>query len=164
MSLDNIQLPPIVISNFYRYQLIEINNDKKKIKIIKSEALFLDGNEKDVFLLINDIEVPFLTDSQSDFLSGILSACRLNLRDAAIISLKKLTEKETFQSFKASKIIAFGIHSSAIGLPFNVPEFQVQLYNNQTYLFIPELDNIQKQTDLKRKLWVALKEIFSIKN
>ncbi len=162
MSLNNIQLPPIVISNLYKYHLTDLTDDKK-IEVLQSDALF-NVNDKDVILLINNIELPFLTDSQLNFLSGIVSACKLNLKDAAIVSLKKLTDKESFQSFKASKIIAFGIHSSAIGLPFNVPEFQVQLYNNQTYLFIPELDNIQKQTDLKRKLWVSLKEIFSIKN
>ncbi len=163
MSLNNIQLPPIVISNLYRYNITDTTNDKK-IEVLQSNTLFFDGNGKDVFLLVNNIELPFLTDSQLDFLYGVLSACKLNLKDVAIVSLNKLTEKESFQSFRASKIIAFGMQASAIGLPFSVPEFQVQLYNNQTYLFTPKLCDIQYEAVLKRKLWVSLKEIFSIKN
>ncbi len=163
MSLNDIQLPSIVISNLYRCHLTDIISGKK-MEVLQSDALFFEGNDKDVFLLVNNVELPFLTDSQSDFLSGILSACKLNLKDVAIISLNKLTEKESFQSFKASKIIAFGVQASAIGLPFSVPEFQVQLYNNQLYLFTPELGDIQNETVLKRKLWASLKEIFSIKS
>ena len=164
MSLKNIQLPPIVISNLYNYYLVDINNDKMKTEIAKSDNLFLRCNDKNILLLVNNIEVPFLTDNQLDFLSGILSACKLNLADVSIINLNRTDEKEMFEFLKASKIIAFGIKASAIGLPFSIPEFQVQLFDNQTYVFAPELNIIQKETDLKRKLWVSLKEVFSIKN
>ncbi len=161
MSLKNIQLPPSVIGNLYNYYLVDSNNDKKKVEI---DTLFLEGNDKNILLIVNNVEVPFLTDNQLDFLSGILSACKLNLADVAIINFKKTTEKEMFKFLKASKIIAFGIKASTIGLPFSIPEFQVQLFKNQTYVFAPELSLIQKETDLKRKLWISLKEVFSIKN
>ncbi len=164
MTLNNIQLPPIVINNLYRYHLVDLTNGKKEIEIIKSDILFLNGSDKDIFLFINNIAVPLLEEDQLNFLSSILSSCKLNLADVAIVGLNKLTEHETFEFFKASKIIAFGIKASAIGLPFSVPEFQVQLYNNQTYVFVPELNLIQKETDLKQKFWKSLKEVFSIKN
>ena len=168
MSLKNIQLPPIVISNLYNnylidINLVDINNDKKRTEIAKSDNIFLGGNDKNILLLVNNIEVPFLTDNQLDFLSGILSACKLNLADVAIINLDKTDEKEIFELLKASKIIAFGIKASAIGLPFSIPEFQVQSFHNQIYVFAPELNIIQKEMDLKRKLCVCLKEVFSIK-
>ncbi len=168
MSLKSIQLPPIVISKLYNYCLVDVNNyclvdvnnDKKNTEIAKSDNFFLRGNDKNIFLLVNNTEVPFLTDNQLDFLSGILSACKLNLADVAIINLNKTAKKEMFEFPMASKIIAFGIKASAIGLPFSIPEFQVQLFNNQTYIFAPELSIIQKETHLKRKLWVSLKEVF----
>ena len=164
MSLKNIQLPPDVISNLYHYYLVDINDDEKKTEIAKSDNLFLGGNARNILLLVNNFGVSFLTDNQLDFLLGILSACKLNLADVAIINLNKIAEKEMFDFLKASKIIAFGIKASAIGLPFSIPEFQVQLFNNQTYVFAPELSIIEKEMDLKRKLWVSLKEVFSIKN
>ena len=163
MSLKNIQLPPIVISNLYNYYLVD-NTYKKKTEKAKRDNLFLGGNDKNILLIVNNVEVPFLTDKQLDFLSDILSACKLNLEDVGIINLNTVAEKEKVKFLKASKIIAFGIKASAIGLPFSIPEFQVQLFNNLTYLFAPELNIMQKETDLKRKLWVSLKEVFSINN
>src|SRR5687767_8667143 len=111
MSLKNIQLPPIVISKLYHnylvdINLVDINNDKKKTEIAKSDNLLLGGNDKNILLLVNNIEVAFLTDNQLEFLSSILSACKLNLADVAIINLNKTDEKEIFEFFKASKIIA----------------------------------------------------------
>src|SRR5687768_3839854 len=151
MSLYNIQLPPAVICSLYHYYLVDINDSKKKTEITKSDNLFLGGNDKNILLLVNNFGVSFLTDNQLDFLLGILSACKLNLADVAIINLNKTAEKEMFEFLKASKIIAFGIKASAIGLPFSIPEFQVQLFNNQTYVFAPELSIIEKEIALKRK-------------
>ncbi|MBA2562101.1 MAG: hypothetical protein H0V14_04170 [Chitinophagaceae bacterium] len=164
MSLQNIQLSSIAISNLYNYYLVDINNDKNKTEPAQGENLFLGNNKKNILFIVTNIEVDFLTDNQLDFISGILSACKLNLADIAIINLNKIAKMELYKLLKASKIIAFGIKASAIGLPFSIADFQVQLFNNQTYLFAPELNLIQKETNLKRKLWVSLKEVFSIKN
>ena len=56
----------------------------------------------------------------------------------------------------------FGILPDAIQLPFVMPKFQRQSYNNQVYLAIPSLNELENNKDLKRKLWIVLQQIFSL--
>ena len=53
------------------------------------------------------------------------------------------------------------LHPAMLDLPVNFPHFQVQSFNNSTFLFTPSLHEIQN-TILKSKLWVCLRRIFNV--
>ena len=165
MTLQNIKLPSIVISSLYKNCLVDLYSEEKSLIEKTDKINFLGGNGKPILVLVNNINVSFLPDNQLNFLLGILSACKLNMADIAIVNLSKTdnTEHKNLPGFfKAEVIILFGIEARALSLPFKIPDFQIQLFKNQKYLFSPALDVIEKDAHLKKKLWEALKNIFSI--
>ena len=62
----------------------------------------------------------------------------------------------------AEKVFLFGVDTGEIKLPLSFPYYQVQRYNDQTYLSAPALSVIQHDKAEKTKLWNSLKQIFSI--
>ena len=60
------------------------------------------------------------------------------------------------------KVFMFGISVDEIKLPLSFPHYQIQKYNNQTYLSAPTLTALQHDKAEKTKLWNCLKQIFSI--
>jgi len=56
----------------------------------------------------------------------------------------------------------FGTEPSTINLPVSFPHFQLQSFNNYTFLFTPPLHEIRNDQILKSKLWVCLRKIFNV--
>ena len=165
MTLQNLKLPSIVISSLYKNCLVDLYSEEKSLIEKTDKINFLGGNGKPILVLVNNIDVSFLPDNQLNFLLGILSACKLNMADIAIVNLSKMdntAHKNLPEFFKAEVIILFGIEATALSLPFKIPDFQVQLFKNQKYLFSPALDVIENDAHLKKRLWEALKNMFSI--
>ena len=165
MGLNDIQLPPIVVCNLYKDCLIDLDYDIEKPIEKSNKIKFLGGNSRHILLLVDNSDVSFLPNDQLDFLSGILSACRLNMGDVGIINLNTLTnpDRQNIPDYMDAEIvILFGIEGLVLGLPFKIPDFQVQQFKNRTYLFAPGLNAIKNDTDLKRKFWESLKNILSL--
>lgn len=166
MSLDNIQLPAFVIQDLFRNTLVDINSNEKKQSIAGNNELnFFGGNKQHIILLVNNRDTTFVTDQQLTFLSGILTACNLTLEDIGLLNIATapaISYKTVSDEFKARIVIMFGIASESIHLPFVMPAFQRQSYNNQVYLAVPSLNELENNKDLKRKLWTVLQQIFSI--
>lgn len=165
MTLQNIKLPSIVISNLYKDCLVDLYSGEKKPLQKNGKINFLGGNSKQILLLVNDFDAPFLPDNELIFLLEILSACKLNMADIAIVNLDKtdISEHNRIPDFlKAEVVMLFGIEATVLSLPFKIPDFQVQLFKNKKYLFAPKLKVLQNDMNQKRKLWDALKNIFSM--
>ena len=112
-----------------------------------------------------DDETLYLPDEQLNFLLGILSACGLTMEDVAIVNTKKnrnLTYKAIELELKGASILLFGVSAAQINLPIEFPHYQVQSFNNQTYLAAPVLQEIQNSKEEKTKLWNCLKQFFAI--
>lgn len=165
MSLDNIQLPGFIIQDLFEKSLVDLSTTGDKIKATSNEISFFGGNRQHITLLVNNPDVVFITDSQLTFLSGILTACKLTFEDVALINiaaLPSLSYKTISENFTPATIIMFGISPDRLQLPFVIPEFQKQAYNNQAYLSVPDLKDLENNKDLKRKLWIVLQQIFSL--
>ena len=166
MSIDNIQLPAFVIQDLFQKTLVDLSvNEKKQITTSNKELNFFGGNKQHILLLVNNPDVAFVTDQQLTFLSGILSACKLTLEDVGLLNIASypaISYKTISDAFTPRIIMLFGITTDAIQLPFLMPDFQRQSYNNQVYLAIPSLQALENDKDLKRKLWMVLQQIFSL--
>ena len=165
MTLQSIKIPPFVIGNLYKNCLVDLQSGGRE-PLQKNEKInFLGDNKRQILLVVNNFDVPFLPDNELDFLLGILAACKLNMADIAIVNLNR-TEPAEHKSlpefFRAEVVMLFGIEATALNLPFKIPHFQVQLFKNKRYLFAPALMILQSDVNQKRKLWQALKNIFSI--
>jgi DNA polymerase III psi subunit len=166
MGIDNIQLPPFVIQGLFQNSLVDLEDDKmQQLTATNKELNFFGGNKQHIILLVNNPDIAFVTDEQLTFLSGILNACKLTLEDVGLLNLASYPEisyKKISDVFNPRITMMFGILPDAIQLPFVMPEFQRQSYNNQVYLAAPSLNELENNKELKRKLWTVLQQIFSL--
>jgi hypothetical protein len=168
MSLNNIQLPLVVIQDLFKKSLI--NLDKKEntsphtAETDKSIA-YLGKNGRNIIILVHSPETLYLPDNELDFLMGILTACKLTMADVALINIAQQadTDYKVLETYLAAeKIFLFGPGPAILKLPISFPHYQIQRYNNQVYLSAPSLQALQMDKMEKSKLWVCLKQIFSI--
>jgi hypothetical protein len=166
MSLDNIQLPAIVIQEMFKNSLIDCKSEKQvRENTSESTLTFLGNNDKQVLILVKNADSLYMPDEELTFLLGILTACKLTMNDVAIMNLHqqpKFNYTAIGKDIFANTIIQFGTNPADIELPMSFPTYQLQAYNNQTYLCAPELSILQQDKAEKMKLWNCLKTLFSI--
>jgi DNA polymerase III psi subunit len=166
MSLDNIQLPPFLVGELYKNHLVDIDNQQVKAGSLKAgELLFLGKNQKNILLVVHEENAVYLPDDDLNFLVDILSACKLSLSDTALINFcknKDINYKILLEEFKPVIILFFGIEPSKLEFPLQFPHYQLQQYNNQTYLSAPSLNELAADISKKKQLWICLRKLFSI--
>ncbi len=178
MNQQNVKLPDFLIADLYKNNLVEIEsiikekafvNENVKDKPGKLENIKLLGkNSKNVIIVTNYADAAFLPDNELKFLTNILNACNLNLNDIGIVNFatNEFSYNLLKQQMGAKKIILFGLPASSVLLPFTVPDFQVQDYDGCSILQVPVLETMneanEKSKNLKKKLWVSLKQMFEI--
>ena len=135
MSLNHIQLPPLVLQQLFTHSLIDAKNEPSpEGKVISKGFLTLGNNRKHVLILVQSEDTLYLPDDQLNFLLGILSACNLTMEDVAILNIKKnasVTYKTVTDELQSEKLLLFGIQPNQIELPVNFPPYQIQQFNNQ---------------------------------
>lgn len=181
MSLNKLQLPDFVIANLYKNNLIDTEEEyqisKQEVKIkeviekesTKNEIQYLGSHNKKITILLHDTENVYLDDSHLQFITTILKACNLTIADVAIINLhNQALNYKIFQEQLPSKyFILFNVSTNDVQLPFTIPMYQNQNYNQQQFLVTPSLVILNNETQEARiektKLWNALKNMFEIK-
>lgn len=183
-DLQNLQLPPFVIADFYRDSLVESLEQPVAPTIAKpievpltlqqsvsndpNKKMYLGNNAKNIAVVVKDSNAVFLNDEQLQFLGNILGACKLNLGDIAIINyLNTPADYSVIHAQTQCKfLLLFDTLPSALKLPFNIPYYQVFPHAGCTFLSCPDLSAINGTSDAakleKSKLWVCLKKMFGI--
>ena len=166
MSLDNIQLPAIVLQDLFTNALVDLKTENAQpASVTEGKLSFLGENKKKISIIVNHAEVLYLPDDELNFLLGILSACKLSMADVALLNCSKnpsLTYKDISEQLSAEKILLFGIEASRLELPLQFPHYQIQSYNSQVYLSSPALKILADNKEEKIKLWGCLKQVFAI--
>ncbi len=166
MSLDNIQLPPIVLQDLYKKSLVDLNNNKPVAVTLKDEGLpYLGKNGKNICIVVADENALHLSDDLLNFLVGILGACKLTMADVAITNYSKNTSLDysSLQTELHAEIcLLFGVTPAQLQLPLTFPLYQIQKFNNQQYLAALPLQQLQQDKAEKTKLWNSLKILFNI--
>ncbi|MGZ3880165.1 MAG: hypothetical protein ACXVBF_02450 [Flavisolibacter sp.] len=161
MSLNNIQLKNNLLADLYKDSLVETSAtampEKKPMK-------YLGNNQKQVIVVVSHDNVPFLPDGELSFLTNVLAACKMSIADIGIINSNRSDESElqSIIDVEARDVILFGVEPPEIGLPINFPAFQLQAFNNRTYVKAPTLSEIEADKTLKGSLWTSLKGLFKI--
>jgi len=175
MALNNIELNSLLLIDLYRNSLFEINEVKKNVvadqsKIEKNDALtkewkFLGEFKKNILLVVRYNDVTHLPDESLNFLTSILIACKLSLADVAILNISNQPSalyKDVQKKFRGVATVLFGITPQEFEMPLSFPEFQVQPFDNCTFLYVPVLEKLESDKILKSKLWVCLRRMFSL--
>ncbi len=166
------RLPDSVLADLFGKSLVLINEIKNEpapaTNNIKPEKLYLGDYKKNIVVLVNDIENVFLDDENLNFLSGILNACKLNLSHIALINFDKHALKcaEMKKKLQPEYLLLFGIDALQIELPFTMPEYQVQQFDDCKILIAPSLQKLNETSanavSEKKKLWKSLQKMFSL--
>lgn len=171
MSFKNLQLPDLLIAGLYKDVLVETNDAmpvEKKMETRTAQKWFLGENKKHVVIAVKDDEAVYLCDEWLQFLSSILIACKLNLGDVAIVNYAKnnFSYAELSEKLTPEFLLMLDVTAKEIQLPFTVPHYQIQKYNQCSFLLAPSLQTMQGNTQEakleKSKLWLSLKKMFGI--
>lgn len=180
MNLSTLKLSPDVITGLYTKTLVTtgeqiLSKQKTVVEIqvkenistapAKEKIKFLGENKKNILIAVDNKNADFLPDNDLSLLTNMLNACKMALADVAIINLNTIhnpSYKNVFENFNSNIVLLFGTDPSQLQLPVSFPHFQVQSFNNYTFLFTPALSEIQNDKILKSKLWVCLQRIFNL--
>ena len=182
MGLNDLHLSPNILATLYPSSLINMDKtdailQPQPIKPViaeitaESESMkgtdwkYLGSNQKNILIVVNYDNAVHLPDEELNFLTNMLTACKLSLGDVAIVNkynYKELAYKDFLTEFKSKIVFLFGVEPFVFKLPVSFPYFQVQTVGNCTFLYTPPLEEQRKDALLKSKLWVSLRNIFSI--
>ena len=166
------KLPDFVLAELYNKSLVFVDDGTKQKNVVENfkepKKLYLGNYEKKIIVLVNDAENIYLSDESLHFLSGILNACKLNLAHIAVINFNNnaLSFSELKKQLQPVFLLSFGITALQIELPFTMPDYQVQLYDNCRIVIAPSLTALNSETSgaitEKKKLWKSLQKMFSL--
>lgn len=191
MDLDHIPLNAEMLAGLYGNVLVDLNGPAnsstvqppvtippaaaEKVPVKAPAALqqeqpeqafrWLGEHHKQVLVVVDHTDAVHLPDAELSFLTGILGACKLSLADVAVVNRQQgggLDHKQIAQQLKSRITLLFGIEPDAFGLPMSFPAFQIQPFNQVSYLYAPSLTEIESDKVLKSKLWVSLRRLFNI--
>jgi uncharacterized protein YueI len=166
------QLPGFVLANLFSRSLVVATNTAEKSiqkKVAQEQQWFLGGYEKKIILLVDDAQSVYLSDEALQFLTGILSACRLNLADIALINVRRhsLSYQQMKKQMQPQFLLMFGVSALQIELPFIMPDYKVQVCDNCSILIAPALRTLDQTSENakneKTKLWKSLRRMFEVK-
>ena len=181
------QLPGFIIAGLYKDSLViteetinqtspakkqeQVTNKTPKQDITQPalpKQWFLGDNKRNISILLKDETAVHINDEWLGTLSKLLTACKLNLADVAIINLKPgINFSIIKEQLQPQYVLMFNVTTNEVELPFNMPDYQVQKYGGTTFMMAPAITlSADKTTDSikteKRNLWEKLKVIFNV--
>jgi hypothetical protein len=175
MNDDKIRLPGFLIADLFKNSLVIMDDEagtEKKTPKTERQSIgrewFLGSNLQKITILVSAKEAVYLAEDSLQFLSSILGACKLNLGDVAIVNQHTNDVDYSLLKEKLSPafLLLFGVTAQQVKLPFTIPDYQVQKYDNCQILLSPPLTtmlgNTQEAKLEKSKLWLCLKKMFNV--
>ena len=124
-------------------------------------AMLSGKNQKHILIGFTDKNNP----EMDAFLDKIMTAATLHiptdclllkrLGDEALPSFSQMQNKNTI-----NKAVLFGISPKDLGLKITPPQYSLIDFNHCTFLFVDNLSKINTSPELKKDLWLCLKEMF----
>lgn len=175
MNEDKIQLPGFLIADLFKNSLVIAENEHildLNLPYTEMQPInrkwYLGSNLRKITLFVNEKEAVYLLDDSLQFLTVILGACKLNLGDVSIINFQNdpIDYQLIKEKLSPNYLLLLGVTAQQVKLPFTVPHFQVQKYDNCQFLLAPSLEkmlgNSQEAKLEKSKLWLCLKKMFNV--
>jgi DNA polymerase III psi subunit len=171
MSLNNLRLGPHLLKELYPNSLLQVDAASAVPETAEPatpsgpDIRYLGNHKKQIAVLINNESMAFLPDNELNFLTNVLTACKLSLADVAIININRVPPSmihEKLEEMQSKNILMMGISPADMDLPIHFPAFQLQPFNNRTWLHAPTLKEMESDKGLKMQLWNALKTLFQI--
>ncbi|MEJ8844673.1 hypothetical protein WG954_19925 [Lacibacter sp. H375] len=178
MSFENIQLTDDQLAELYGKQLVIVekgdNTIKPETKTAKpavaaepvATTAALQGitgkNKKQFVWLVEEHYFPYLNDADFQFLGDVLTACKMNMEDIALVNVANNRNHfdELVQQLRPKFIIASGVQVDA--LPIQSADYRVQEQQGYLLCCTETLEAIRTDKSKKSKLWLALKQMLGL--
>jgi hypothetical protein len=178
MSFENIQLTDDQLADLYGKQLVLVekgdNTSKTEAKPVKpaiatepvATTAPLQGitgkNKKQFIWLVEEHYFPYLNDADFQFLADVLTACKMNMEDIALVNVANNRNQfhELVQQLQPKFIIASGVQVDA--LPIQSADYRVQEQQDYLLCCTETLEAIRTDKSKKSKLWLALKQMLGL--
>lgn len=181
MSLNKIDLSPRLVAQLYPRSL-SIDPTTQAPPAVQPEPAVLSGeappaepatpdwkslggNKKNILVVVHYPQDLHLPDPSFQFLSQLLNACKFTPNDVAIVNRHNypgLDYKAITDHFRSSQVLLFGTTTAAFGLPFEIPQYQVQQFDGLTVVHAPALHELKEDKPAKTQLWASLKKMFNV--
>lgn len=163
------RLPAFILADWYKNDLVITGDTKQSFTapkkrepvVIKS----LGDHHQKVTILVNSSDVAFLPEEEFTLLSNILKACNLTMADVAIVNWYRTPAifSEIKQQLGPTYLLLFQVTTADIELPFSIPQYQIQPYDQCELLQSASLHEMLGETEIskseKAKLWSALRKM-----
>jgi hypothetical protein len=163
MSLNNIQLSDITCQMLFEKNLVENTQINAGSEVSNQFTISsLGENQKNILFLVNEAEQKFLADNEMEMLSNLVIACKLSMADIALVNYhyNPFNFIQFNDYFQPKTILLFGISTAELNLPFTIPFFQIQEFQQQKFLTAPPLADFLANKNLKKELWITLQKLF----
>lgn len=119
-------------------------------------------NKKSFVWLVEETDHPFLSDADFKFLTDVLTACKLNMEDIALVNLAKngLSFEELQQQLTPQHLVVSAVNNQRV--PFQTADYLVQQYPDYQVCCTETLTEIRNDKSKKSKLWLALKQMLGL--
>lgn len=126
---------------------------------------FLGKNQRQIVVLVDNPQDRHLPDGQLGFLMKLLGACQLTLADVAVVNIAHdagFNHSYFSQAVPATIVIGFGVKPGQLKLPLDFPMYQIQGFQQRSYVHAPTLTELENDKEEKMKLWAILKMLFQL--
>ncbi len=178
MSFEHIQLTGDQLADLYGKQLVVVektdNTAKTETKAAAPPPVTetvagttpLQGitgkNKKQFVWMVEEHYFPYLNDADFQFLGDVLTACKMNMEDIALVNVANNRSRfdELLQQLQPKFIIASGVQVDA--LPIQTADYRVQQQQDYLLCCTETLESIRSDKSKKSKLWLALKQMLGL--
>lgn len=152
------------VSELYSNQLVASIGSESTIPAAKNEGLitFKGKNKKNIVWLIEEHDHLFLNDTDFQFLTKVIEACRLNLDDIALVNMNDATNQMELIINQLNPVLLLVSGVSANKISFNTQLYTIDQANGFTLFITDSVEDMRNDDVKKSKLWVGLKQILSI--
>lgn len=164
MGIDNIELTSSICQSLFSDKLVDTKSPGTSDTDLKNNDIaFLGENRKKIIFLVNNDREKYLSSEELKVLDNLLIACKMKMEDIALVNFypfRDINYEILTEHFGAKYILIFGISCSQLFLPFNIPDYQIQKFQEQIYLFNPPFRDLLTNKNAKMELWNCLKKMF----
>ena len=137
MDIDNIELTSSICESLFSNKLVDTKSSGKLSNELKNPPLeFLGDNRKNIVFLVNNEKEKFVSNEEIEVLNNLLTACKMTIGDISLVNFypcRKINYETLTEKFNAKFILLFGVSCAQLGLPFNIPDYQIQKYQEANY-------------------------------
>ena len=167
-----IKLPGFIIADLYKDSLVVLNEEsmiapESHTSAVEETPFYSGNNTQHICIVLNNATHVFADDESLQLLSNLLAALNYTLADAALINYYRtpLDYSTISEVLQPRVCLLFGVTTKALQLPFIIPNYQLQQYENCTFIQACSIEEMKANDDKakaeKRKLWNCLKTVFN---